>query len=55
MVEIGRGLGVRTVEELRAAAEAGRLGSLRGIGPQDGGEDPGRGSATPARGGRAAG
>ncbi len=34
MAEIGRGLGVRTVEELRAAAEAGRLGSLRGIGPK---------------------
>jgi DNA polymerase (family 10) len=34
MSEIGRGLGVRTVDELRVAAEAGRLGSLRGIGPK---------------------
>jgi DNA polymerase (family 10) len=34
MAEIGRGLGVRTVDELRVAAEAGRLGSLRGIGPK---------------------
>jgi DNA polymerase (family 10) len=34
MAEIGRGLGVRTVDELRVAAEAGRLGSLRGVGPK---------------------
>jgi DNA polymerase (family 10) len=34
MVEIGRALGVSTVEEFRAAARAGRLTSVPGIGPQ---------------------
>src|SRR3954466_838786 len=34
MVEIGRALGVSTVEEFRAAANAGRLTSVPGIGPQ---------------------
>ena len=33
MVALGRALGVRTVEELRAAAGEGRLGSVPGIGP----------------------
>jgi DNA polymerase (family 10) len=33
-VEIGRALGVRTVAEFRAAAEAGRLREAPGIGPQ---------------------
>jgi DNA polymerase (family X) len=32
-VEIGRTLGVRTVEELRSAAAEGRLGEVPGIGP----------------------
>jgi len=34
MVEIGRALGVSTAEEFRAAAHAGRLTSVPGIGPQ---------------------
>jgi DNA polymerase (family 10) len=34
MVEIGRALGVRTAAELREAAEAGRLPSAPGVGPQ---------------------
>jgi DNA polymerase (family 10) len=34
MVEIGRALGVATAEEFRAAARAGRLTSVPGIGPQ---------------------
>jgi DNA polymerase (family 10) len=34
MVEIGRALGVSTAEEFRAAARAGRLTSVAGIGPQ---------------------
>jgi DNA polymerase (family 10) len=34
MVEIGRALGVRTARELREAAEAGRLASVPGVGPQ---------------------
>src|SRR5438105_3685870 len=34
MVEIGTALGVRTVDELRAAAREGRLTSVPGIGPQ---------------------
>src|SRR5919202_2030940 len=33
-VEIGRALGVRTAAEFRAAAEEGRLQSVRGIGPE---------------------
>ncbi len=33
MLEIGRVLGVRTVDELRAAAREGRLQEVRGIGP----------------------
>jgi DNA polymerase (family 10) len=33
-VEIGQALGVRTAEEFRAAAEAGRLGEAPGIGPK---------------------
>jgi DNA polymerase (family 10) len=33
-VEIGRALGVRTVDEFRAAAEAGRLREVPGIGPE---------------------
>jgi DNA polymerase (family 10) len=32
-VEIGRALGVRTAREFREAAEAGRLGSVPGVGP----------------------
>ena len=34
MVELGRELGVRTAEELREAALAGRLAAVRGIGPK---------------------
>jgi len=34
MVEIGTALGIRTVEEFREAAQAGRLTSVPGIGPQ---------------------
>jgi DNA polymerase (family 10) len=34
MVAVGRALGVRTADELRAAAEAGRLREVPGIGPQ---------------------
>jgi DNA polymerase (family 10) len=34
MVELGRALDVRTVEELRGAARSGRLRSARGIGPK---------------------
>jgi DNA polymerase (family 10) len=34
MLEIGRVLGVRTLPELRAAAEAGRLQEVPGIGPE---------------------
>jgi DNA polymerase (family X) len=34
MVEVGRALGVSTVEEFREAARAGRLTSVPGIGPQ---------------------
>jgi DNA polymerase (family 10) len=34
MAEIGRDLGVSTVDQLREAAAAGRLGEARGIGPQ---------------------
>jgi DNA polymerase (family X) len=34
MVEIGRALGVSTAEEFREAAQAGRLTSVSGIGPQ---------------------
>src|SRR3954463_6494301 len=34
MVEIGNALGVRTPDEFRAAARAGRLQSVRGVGPQ---------------------
>ena len=34
MVEIGTALGVRTVDEFRAAAREGRLTSVPGIGPQ---------------------
>jgi DNA polymerase (family 10) len=34
MVEIGRALGIRTAEEFREAARAGRLTSVAGIGPQ---------------------
>ena len=34
MVEIGRALGVSTVEEFREAARAGRLTTVSGIGPQ---------------------
>ena len=33
-VEVGRALGVRTVDEFRAAAEAGRLREVPGIGPK---------------------
>jgi DNA polymerase (family X) len=33
-VEIGRALGVRTVADFRAAAEAGRLREVRGVGPE---------------------
>ncbi|MEP6977536.1 MAG: PHP domain-containing protein [Thermoleophilia bacterium] len=33
-VEIGQSLGVRTADEFRAAAEAGRLGEAPGIGPK---------------------
>ena len=33
-VEIGQALGVRTVDEFRAAAAAGRLGEVPGIGPK---------------------
>ena len=33
MVEIGRTLGVRTADDLRTAAEAGRLTSVPGVGP----------------------
>ncbi|MDX6518842.1 MAG: polymerase [Gaiellaceae bacterium] len=33
-VEIGQALGVRTADEFRAAAEAGRLGEAPGIGPK---------------------
>jgi DNA polymerase (family 10) len=33
MVALGRALGIRTAEELRAAAEAGRLREVPGIGP----------------------
>ncbi len=34
MVEIGRALGARTVEEFREAAQAGRLRTVPGVGPQ---------------------
>jgi DNA polymerase (family 10) len=34
MMELGRALDVRTVEELREAARSGRLRSVRGIGPK---------------------
>jgi DNA polymerase (family X) len=34
MAELGKDLGVTTVDELREAAAAGRLGEARGIGPQ---------------------
>jgi DNA polymerase (family X) len=34
MVEIGQALGISTAEEFREAARAGRLTSVRGIGPQ---------------------
>jgi DNA polymerase (family 10) len=34
MAEIGRGLGVTTLQELREAAAEGRLGEARGVGPQ---------------------
>jgi DNA polymerase (family 10) len=34
MVAIGRELGIRTADELRAAAEAGRLRDVKGIGPE---------------------
>ena len=34
MVALGRALGVRTADELRAAAEAGRLRDVKGIGPE---------------------
>ena len=34
MVEIGNALGVRTPDEFREAARAGRLQSVRGVGPQ---------------------
>ena len=34
MVELGKELGVRTADELREAARAGRLASVRGIGPK---------------------
>jgi DNA polymerase (family X) len=34
MVALGRELGVRTADDLRAAAEAGRLREARGIGPE---------------------
>src|SRR5256886_7364348 len=34
MVEIGKALGVRTADEFREAARAGRLQSVSGIGPQ---------------------
>jgi DNA polymerase (family 10) len=34
MVEVGRALGVRTADEFREAARAGRLTSVPGIGPQ---------------------
>jgi DNA polymerase (family 10) len=34
VVAIGRELGVRTLDELREAAEEGRLAAVRGIGPQ---------------------
>src|SRR5213078_3205271 len=34
MVALGRELGVRSAEELRAAAEAGRLRDVKGIGPE---------------------
>jgi DNA polymerase (family X) len=33
-VELGRALGVRTADELRAAIEAGRVSSVRGFGPK---------------------
>jgi DNA polymerase (family 10) len=33
-VELGRALGVRTADELRAAIEAGRVSSVRGFGPR---------------------
>src|SRR5581483_10014096 len=33
MVALGRSLGIRTADELRAAAAAGRLREVRGIGP----------------------
>ena len=34
MVALGRELGVRTADELRAAAQAGRLREVKGIGPE---------------------
>src|ERR687896_2437365 len=34
MVELGRALGLSTADELRAAAEAGRLRTVPGIGPK---------------------
>src|SRR6185437_15611156 len=34
MVAVGRELGVRTADDLRAAAEAGRLREAKGIGPE---------------------
>jgi DNA polymerase (family 10) len=34
MVVLGRALGIRTADELRSAAEAGRLREVRGIGPE---------------------
>ena len=34
MLEIGRVLGVRTLDELREASEAGRLRDVPGIGPE---------------------
>ena len=43
--EIGRALGVRTVDEFRAAAAEGRLGQVPGIGPKTGGEAPRRSRA----------
>lgn len=40
--EIGTTLGIRTADELRSAAEAGRLREVRGIGPHTEAKDPGR-------------
>ena len=54
LVAIGRALGIRTADELRAAAAAGRLREAPGIGAGDRGEDP-RGARPRGRGPRGAG